>query len=364
MAHSLTPAPRLQARHVVARRGGRTILDVDALTVAPGEVLAVIGPNGAGKTTLLLHLALLERPTSGEVLFDGEPTRGRELRLRRRMALAFQEALLLDRSVRSNVELATRLRGVGRGERRERAERWLRRFGVGGLAERSPRLLSGGEAQRVSLARAFAMEPEVLLLDEPFRALDAPTRAALADDLSQVLGETGVTAVIVTHDHDEAARFGDRVAVLIGGRVRQVGTPADVFGAPADEEVAAFVGIETIVPVRALERGGGTVVLAAGPHTLEVVDERPFTEALLCLRPEDVSLSTAGEHVSGSARNRVAGRVTRIVRTGADARVELDCGFRLVARITRRSLEELGLEEGSQAVASFKATAAHVIVRG
>lgn len=361
MAGPLTGDPKLAVRGLRAVRGGATILNIPRIDIFAGSALAVVGPNGAGKTTLLLHLALLERSAEGEVLFEGQPARGRELALRRRMAVVFQEPLLLDRPVLANVEAGLRLRGLGRAARRERAVRWLSRFGVGALAQRSSRTLSGGEAQRVSLARAFALEPEVLLLDEPFSSLDTPTRSAITDDLAGVLAETRVTTVLVTHDHDEAARLGDRVAVLIRGEIRQIGAPADVFGAPSDEEVAAFVGVATMVPARVTARTGGLVVLTAAGHAIEALDEGPFAEALVCLRPEDVSIAAAGEHAPGSARNHIPGRVTRIVRTGADARVEIDCGFRLTARVTRRSLDDLGIDEGTAVIASFKATAVHLI---
>ena len=361
MAGSLTNESKLSVRGLQVVRAGTTILDVPHLDVTGGRSLAVVGPNGAGKTTLLLHLALLQRASTGDVLFEGKPTRGRELALRRRMAVVFQEALLLDSSVLANVEIGLRLRGVARVERQERAVRWLERFGVGTLSRRSSRTLSGGEAQRVSLARAFALEPEVLLLDEPFSALDTPTRALITDDLAAVLADTRTTTVLVTHDHDEAARLGDTVAVLIDGQIRQTGPPAEVFGAPADEDVAAFVGVETMVEGNVIERRDGLVVLEASGLLIEALDRGLFTRALVCLRPEDVSIGSAVESVPGSARNHIPGRVARIVWTGADARVEMDCGFRLTARVTRRSLEDLGIDEGSLVVASFKATAVHLI---
>jgi tungstate transport system ATP-binding protein len=337
------------------------VLDVPALDIERGEVLAVIGPNGAGKTTLLLQLALLQRPDAGEVRFNGQPTRGRELAIRRRMAVVFQEPLLLERTVAANVETGLRLRGVRGDERRARVERWLARFGIAHLASRSARTLSGGEAQRASLARAFALEPEVLLLDEPFSALDQPTRQALTADLAGALSETGVTAVLVTHDRDEAARVGDRVAVMLAGRIVQAGTPSDVFSAPVDEDVAAFVGIETIVPATVQRREDGLMVLDAAGQQVEAVATGDFTRALVCLRPEDVSISAGGEQVGGSARNKLAGRIRRIVPSGVDARVEVDCGFPLIARVTRRSVDDLHLDVGTPVVASFKATAVHVI---
>ena len=364
MAAGLTPlerAPRLEVRDLIVARGGRTTIDIPQLAVAAGEVIAIIGPNGAGKTTLLQHLALLERPRHGEILFDGKPVRGRELALRRRMAVVFQDALLLDRSVRANVETGMRLRGVARRERDGRAEQWLLNFGIAHLGARSSRTLSGGEAQRVSLARAFALEPEMLFLDEPLSALDQPTRDAITDDLSRALVDTRVTAVIVTHDRDEAARLGDRVAVLIDGRIRQDGPPASIFSAPADESTAAFVGVETMVEATVIARADGVTTLAVGPHVIEAIGEVPRERALVCLRPEDVAISPATEHSGGSARNKLPGAVRRIVVSGADARLEIDCGFPLMARLTRRSVEDLDLRVGATVVASFKATAVHLI---
>jgi tungstate transport system ATP-binding protein len=362
MGAALTASPKLAARNLVVVRSGRTVVDVPALDVPGGGVLAIIGPNGAGKSTLLLQLALLERPGAGDVLFEGQTVRGRELALRRRMAVVFQEPLLLDRGVQPNVEAGLALRGVPRAARRERATRWLARFGVDALAGRSSRTLSGGEAQRVSLARAFALDPEVLFLDEPFSALDQPTRTAIIDDLASVLAETHVTTVLVTHDHDEAARLGDVVAVMMHGRIKQIGAPSEVFGAPIDEEAAAFVGIETMFEAKVTGASNGLLTLVApGGLTIEAIGTAATGQALVCLRPEDVSLSLPGATGSGSARNQLPGRVRRVALTGADARVEVDCGFTLVARVTRRSIQELSLDAGSEVVVSFKATAVHLI---
>ncbi len=356
---------KLSLRDVVVRRGEAEILRGDHLDVLAGEVLAVLGPNGAGKSTLLQVLGLLERPAQGDVRFEGTPARGRELALRRRMAAVFQESLLLNRSVEANAGLGLALRGTPQAERRERVRRWLARFGIEALAKRSARSLSGGEAQRVALVRAFVLEPEVLLLDEPFSSLDQPTREALLDELASVLQETGVTTVFVTHDRDEAARIADRIAVLAGGRLLQLGPTAEVFSSPVDETVAAYVGVDTVVPARVLERAQGVVVLEVGRARVEAsVNGFLAAEALVCLRPEDVVLSLSVHDVPSSARNRLRGEVTRIITSGGEVRVEVDCGFRLVASITRRSLEEMALRAGTPVIASFKATAVHLIPRG
>jgi tungstate transport system ATP-binding protein len=357
--------PKLSLRDVTVRRRGVEVLSVPKLDVREGEVLAVVGPNGAGKTTLLQVLALLERPHKGEVLYEGEGVRGRELALRRRMAVMMQEPLLLRRSVGENVATGLRLRGVSRGERKTRIIRWLERFGVDHLVDRSARKLSGGEAHRVSLARAFALEPEVLLLDEPFSALDQPTRELLLDELAGALGETGLTTVFVTHNRDEALRLGERVAVIVEGQLRQVGATTEVFAAPADEKVAALVGAETIVPGKRLPGPPGLVRVQVGPHVVEAVAEDALPEdVLVVLRPEDVTLSASGETPSASsARNRLPGTIRRITSLGHQARVSVDCGFPLVALITKQSLDDLGLAVGQETTATFKAHAVHLIAR-
>lgn len=354
---------KLGLRDVVVERARRRILDVPKLDVNRGEVLAVVGPNGAGKSTLVQVMALLERPKSGSVLFEGRPVTGSPLPYRRRMAVVFQEPLLLDTSVQSNVRSGLALRGLPGSEQRRRAAEWMERFGIAGLAGRSARTLSGGEAQRTSLARAFALEPELLFLDEPFAALDAPTREALIDDLDGALAGRNMTTVFVTHDRSEALRLGDRVAVLMDGRIRQTGTPSDVFGAPVDEQVAAFVGIETITPGRIRCLADGTATVDVGGQTVEAaVPGHAGGEVLVCLRPEDVVLSPlAGPQATTSARNRLPATVRRLAPAGPHIRVELDAGFPLVALITKHSQEDLGLTPGSRVLASFKATAVHLI---
>ena len=232
-------------------RDGHVILDVPALDVRAGEILAVIGPNGAGKSTLLRVMGLLETPEAGTVRVGGETVLpGRALALRRRMASAFQEPLLTDASVLDNVALGLRFRRVAAAEQRARSFRWLERFGIASLAARQARTLSGGEAQRTALARALVLEPDLLLLDEPFSSLDQPTREDLLGELGRILREDARTTVLVTHDRGEALALSDRVAVLMDGCVRQLDETARVFRAPVSDAVARFVraGIITSLP--------------------------------------------------------------------------------------------------------------------
>ncbi len=358
-------APVAELRSVQVKRGSRIILRVEHLTVSAGEVLAVVGPNGAGKSTLIHLLALLDRPLHGQVLFHGSPVAGNGLDSRRRMAVVFQEPLLLDTSVESNVRSGLALRGVPREEQKRRARDWMERFGIAHLARRSAHTLSGGEAQRTSLARALVLRPDLLLLDEPFAALDQPTRQSLIDDLAVVLSSTATTTVVVTHDRSEALRLGSRVAVLMGGVVKQVGLPADVFASPVDEEAAAFLGVETIVSGVVTSSDDGLATVDVSGHVIESAsDIQPGAAVHVCIRPEDVTLS-AEDEISGqtSARNHLRAAVRRIVPSGPYIRVELEAGFPLVSFITRRSLDDLALAPGREVSATFKATAVHLIRR-
>jgi tungstate transport system ATP-binding protein len=223
-------APTLVAENLSLNRGGRTIFHIERLGLHRGEVLALVGPNGAGKTSLLLTLALLQPPTTGNLIFKGSTLNGNVLPLRRRMAVVFQDALLLDTTVFRNIMIPQRIRGVPKDEAAERAQKWLERFGIGHLAGRKARHLSGGEAQRTSLARAFALEPEFLFLDEPLGALDYPTRKALLSELGQILKDMNMTTLFVTHDFTEIPYLASMVAVLYEGRMVKYGTIREIFG--------------------------------------------------------------------------------------------------------------------------------------
>ena len=355
----------LTLEDILMQYGDVPILEVPSLEVHAGEVLAVIGPNGAGKSTLLRVMGLLEQPARGKVAFRGqEATRENTLNLRRRMASVFQEPLLVNASVYENAALGLKLRGLDRRTIEQQVRPWLDRLGIAHLAGRAGRSLSGGEAQRTSLARALALAPELLLLDEPFSALDPPTREGLLLDLETILRETRITTVFVTHERSEASILGDRVAVLMQGKFRQVGPSVEVFTQPVNEEVARFVGVETkLSGVVETATAGLARVRFNGGEAEVVGDFRPGERVLLCLRPEDITLSPREtESLRSSARNRLAGAVVKVTPWGSHFRVVVDCdGSRLVALITRPSFTDLGLAEARPVVASFKATAVHVI---
>jgi ABC-type sulfate/molybdate transport systems ATPase subunit len=239
----------LTVDNVRHRRGGREVLRVDHLQVVAGERLGLLGLNGAGKTTLLRLLAGIDEPTAGEIRIDGVAMSRGDATLRRRLAYAPQRPLLLSTTVRRNVELPLRYRRAPRTTRRAVAAEALARLGVEHLADRPAHALSGGEAQRISLARALACAPDALLLDEPAAGLDTPTRAAFFADAARALADRTTTVVLVSHRPEEVLGLTDRVAVLVGGDLRQAAPGAELVSSPADAAVARLIGYENVIDV-------------------------------------------------------------------------------------------------------------------
>ena len=233
-----------------------------------------------------------------------------------------------------------------------------------GLADRAAARLSGGEAQRVSVARALALEPELLFLDEPFTGLDAPTRDRLVADLGRVLREDKIATLLVTHDRDDALALADRVAVVMDGQLRQQDRTAAVFARPLDESVAAFVGIENVLAASVERVSDEITTLRVGETRVSVTEPPPATGdgILLLIAPDDVVISRA--HGSSSERNALQGRITAIETVGRRVRITLDCGFPLVAHVTHQAARELALATGETVTASFKATVPHLLARG
>ena len=241
-------APLLETRSVCLRYDGDLVLRDVSMQVAEGEIYAVIGPSGCGKTSLLRVIAGLERAQAGEVWLGGECIDDVPAH-RRGIGMMFQElALFPHLDVRANVAFGLRMQGLARGPRDARLDEMLALVGLSGYGDRKVYELSGGERQRVALARSLAPRPRLLLLDEPVGALDRALREQLLSELGQILRAPGLTAIYVTHDQEEAFALADRVMVMDAGRVRQIGRPQALYGAPAGAWVARFLGLTNLVP--------------------------------------------------------------------------------------------------------------------
>jgi tungstate transport system ATP-binding protein len=346
------------------RYGNRQVLKNINLEIERGEAFGLIGPTGAGKTTLLRLVDLLEPPTSGEIYLDGvDAIRARgKLKIMRRMAFVLQKPVFFNASVYDNIAYGLRWRGKSRGEVSEKVKRLLELVRLSHLANRNARTLSGGEAQRVAIGRAIVSEPEVLLLDEPTANLDPVSTVKIEEVISNIRHQHQVTIILATHDMSQGQRLADRVGVLLNGEIVQTGGWREVFQAPNNRDVAEFVGIENIIPGVIASNQDRMVTIKVRDRVIEAISHYPAGAVVsACLRPEDITLFLVP--VSSSARNSFAGEITRVVSSGPLSRVEIDCGFPLVALVTRRSTEELNLQKGKRVYATFKATAVHVIKR-
>jgi sulfate/thiosulfate transport system ATP-binding protein len=301
----------IEARDVTKRFGAFTALDDVSVEVPGGSLVALLGPSGSGKSTLLRVIAGLERPDTGTVLLDGADVTAIPTQ-RRGVGFVFQHyAAFKHMSVRENIAFGLKLRRMPKREVRARVEELLELVQLGGLAERYPAQLSGGQRQRMVLARALAVQPKVLLLDEPFGALDARVRAELRAWLRRLHDEMHVTSVFVTHDQEEAMELADRIVLMNHGRIEQVGDPRDLYERPANDFVMRFVG-----PVTSF---GGSL-----------------------LRPHDVEV-----RLDPAASSREA-MIERLVHLGFEVRAELvlQDGQRVTAQLSREEATELDLEQG------------------
>jgi len=355
----------IKIENIILQRGGATVLDIPEFHVRQGRILALIGPNGAGKSTLLLMLAGLLKPEQGKIYFQGTPVESRAemAMLRRNVSVVFQEPLLLNSTVFENVALGLKFRNIENKEIKIRVQKALDYFGISQLEKRSAKTLSGGEAKRVSLARAFAIKPQIILLDEAFNSLDPPSRETIIDDLKNTLDKTKITAVLASHDREETLHLAQDVSVMNGGKIVQSGTTAEIFNQPDSEFVANFVGTETILEGTVKSCSAGNVVVSVHGKEIEAIGDCSIGQKVYCcLRPENVMISSQTQGKI-SARNIFEARVFKIIHQGFFNKLILDCGFPLVSFITIPSCEDLGIVLGATVIASFKATSVHVICR-
>lgn len=346
----------------------RTVLAVEALELRRGEVLAVLGPNGSGKSTLFRLLLLIEQADAGQIFFNGRAVRRGDKAARRRMAGVFQRPVLFSGTVRDNIAFALSVNGVSAAERAERVASAAAAFGLEPLLAASVRTLSGGEAQRVALARAIAPRPDVLLLDEPTANLDALIKRAFREDVERAVRTHAGAVLLITHDAAEAFALADRIAVLEGGRIVQVGAPVDLLEAPATAFVASFTGADLLLDGTIADLADeliavnvdGALVWATLPVDRSWVPQAGM-RVHVAYRPEDVMISAPDAQLEVSARNQYRLRVGAIAGSGNVVRLRLLGTPQLSALVTRASVAALALQAGQEVVASMKATALHVL---
>jgi molybdate transport system ATP-binding protein len=333
-----------------------------AFHVHRGESVSLVGPSGSGKSTCLNLIAGLLRPDRGRIELGGtvfcDTERGIDLPPeRRRAGLLFQDyALFPHLSVIENVAYGPRSRRRGRREATEAARRWLDRLGLSEWADRSPSRLSGGQRQRVALARALASDPRILLLDEPFAALDLHTRSAVRGELRAFLAEVGLPTIVVTHDPLDALVFGDRIVVLEEGRLVQEGSKEELLAAPRSGFVAALAGLNLLRA--SVAPGSGLKEARSGDVTFHVLADGLSGPAYLAFAPSEVTL--ASERTHGSAQNVFPGRVKEILPMPDRLRILLDVGVPLSAEVTRDAAAKLPIVPGQRLFATIKATAIQV----
>jgi putative spermidine/putrescine transport system ATP-binding protein len=336
------PADRPAVRLTRVRKAFGDVVAADGvdLEIAEGEFFTMLGPSGSGKTTLLRMIAGFERPDEGTIELAGSDVT-RQPPYLRDVNTVFQDyALFPHMTVRQNIEYGMRVRKVARAERRERAERALQMVRLSGLGGRKPVQLSGGQRQRVALARAIVNEPEVLLLDEPLGALDLKLRQEMQSELKRIQREVGITFIYVTHDQEEALTMSDRVAVMDGGRIEQLGSPFEIYERPATEFVAGFIGVSNLV-----ERDGRQ----------------------LTIRPEKVHLLFEGDEPPAGAHVE-PGVITEVIYLGVVTRfvVALAGGGSLVA--VRQNLETAAADalesQGARVKVAWRPEQAYEIASG
>ncbi|MEN6442417.1 MAG: ABC transporter ATP-binding protein [Methanoregula sp.] len=357
----------IRIRNVTKRFGNADVLKGITLDIKKGEIFTLIGPSGSGKTSVLRILDLLEKPTSGTYLFDGTDTQAPgadELGIRRRMAMVFQKPAVLNTTVEENVAFGLKFRKTESALVAARVASALDLVGLSNLSRRRAVTLSGGEMQRVAIARAMVTDPEVLLMDEPTANLDPVSSDTIESLIQRINHDHKTTIILATHDMAQGQRLADRIGVMMDGRLVQQGTSHDIFYRPGGRQIARFVGIDSaLTGTVSTNTGGHACIDVHGTRIEAITSLPPHTRVELYLRPEEVTIAIphSSDKERKSVRNHIPGTITKLVPHGPFIRVTVDCGFLLIALVTRLSCEDLHLATGMPVIAEIKATAIHVV---
>lgn len=340
----------------ISKDMGEFFLKNVSLDVAPGEYLMILGPTGAGKTILLETIAGIYPPDEGKVYLNDRDITGLPPR-KRNIGMVYQDFMLFPHlNVQENISYGMRSKKCNKQEVLQKVNQLTDLLGISHLLKRHPVTLSGGEKQRISIARALIMEPKILLLDEPLSALDTETRARLRRELRRIHALTRTTMIHVTHSFDEAFLLGNRMAIMNNGEIVQTGEPGEVFRKPNSRFVAEFLGVTNVFQGEAIMDNGEPCVKVNG---LKIRSASTGSgQVYASVRPEDILVSFSP--IASSARNSFQGEIQEISDAGIVLKITVDAGIPFVAAVTRRSFLDMELNQGKKVFLTFKATDVHV----
>jgi spermidine/putrescine ABC transporter ATP-binding subunit len=351
----------VSVQHLRKSHGDNLVLDGVSLDIPSGRFLTLLGPSGCGKSSTLRIVAGLSRPDTGHVLIDGRDVTGLEVQ-QRNIGMVFQShALFPHMSVNQNVAFGLRMRGVPTGDQQRRVRRALEMVRLGDFGDRFPQQLSGGQQQRVAIARALVVEPSILILDEPFGALDRKLREAMQTELYRITRELGITALFVTHDQEEALMLSDSVAVMNRGRIEQVGAPAELYESPCNRFVAEFMGLSNFVRARVERSGSQGSVLSLFGLAFEAPVAKGAasgTDVEIALRPERIRIGTATPPEPGMA---VPGRLTQAIYHGHASEYTVELADGQLLQVRQENGLDNSLAVGAQVWAQWPSAAVNIL---
>lgn len=343
----------IRIRNLYKEWKGFSLKDIN-MEIKKGEYFIILGPTGSGKTLLLETIAGFHFPDSGRIYINDKDVSFLPPE-KRKAGFVYQDFMLFPhKNVLENIAFGLKIRGEK--NIREQVEEMAELLGVENILYRYPKTLSGGEKQRVSIARALIIKPEILLMDEPLSSLDAVTQKKLRDELKRIHNETGITILYVTHNHEEALILGEKIGIMNKGEIIQVGTPQEIFRKPKTEFIANFVGVENLFL--------GTAEIKKDITEIKIDDIVLYSTVKktgrvnVSIRPEEIIISK--EKMRSSARNVISGKITGIEDRGAIIKLNIECGISFVVIITRESFFDLKLKIGSKIYLYFKAGNVHL----